>query len=198
MAESSWVHERSGARFGSLFTMLSAAIDPWKSSDTVGMRTARPADALSVQLGLIAKARAALGETKVSSREANRSVAAAIGDVATLRLPAFHARAERRLPAIGEVETVLHVQAGQARVAAKGREARAGVIAQPVGDREHLAAQVVPVVLHAEFQQVRAIVRAVPSRAQMQRAPARAVEVGEPPGAASRARRVAATVVDRD
>src|SRR5688572_765853 len=77
MAESSWVQERSGESVGSLLTMASAAMEPWKSSDTVGMRTARPVDAFSVQSEFKEKASAALGEKKSSSRSPKRSVEAA-------------------------------------------------------------------------------------------------------------------------
>ena len=51
-ALSSPVHDRSGLRFGSLLTTLPALIAPWYSSATVGIRSARPSDALKVQSSL--------------------------------------------------------------------------------------------------------------------------------------------------
>lgn len=41
---------------------------PWYSSETVGMRTARPSEALTTQLGAACQASAALGETQLLLR----------------------------------------------------------------------------------------------------------------------------------
>ena len=60
---SSVVQESSGFRLGSLLIKVPLAlIPPWYSSETVGMRTARPVEAFSTHSWLAWYASAALGD----------------------------------------------------------------------------------------------------------------------------------------
>ena len=54
--------------------MAPSRIDPWNSSAAVGLRTARPAEAFSVQSCVAFQASAAFGETPVSTRSPNPTV----------------------------------------------------------------------------------------------------------------------------
>lgn len=63
-ALSSAFHDVSGRRSGSPFISMPMELTlPWYSSDTVGMRTARPSEAFRTQSSANSWARAALGDT---------------------------------------------------------------------------------------------------------------------------------------
>ena len=111
--------------------MTSTAIEPWYSSDTVGMRTARPTEALSTQSGVTCQASAAFGDTWVSFRSAKVSVLVAFEIAPSSACQRSRARRASRASR-GEMPAVLRIHALQLRLAAKRREAVGGGAADPV------------------------------------------------------------------
>ena len=74
---SSLVHDFSGFRSGSLLTISPAISEPWNSSLTVGLRTARPVEARSTQASLACQDSATFGDAVHSERGAKACVVVA-------------------------------------------------------------------------------------------------------------------------